>query len=123
MYRTHSPNYLVKEPYSYYFRMKIPKDLHPIIARKELRYSLGTGNLSAAKTKARYLAGQIQQLFRDLQNGCFDSMKLSKEQIQDMVKRLSFLLEGSDIGGKGLISCHLVFIGFKIIIPFRIDKV
>ncbi len=72
----HSPSYLIKNPYSYCFRMIVPKDLQPTIAKKELRYSLGTGNLSAAKTKARYVAGQVQQLFRDIQNGYWDNMNL-----------------------------------------------
>ena len=82
-----SPSYLFKEPYSYYFRIKVPKDLQPTISRKELRYSLRTGSLSDAKSKARYMAGQVQVLFRNIQNGCFDSMELSQLEIQDMVKR------------------------------------
>jgi len=54
-----SPSYLVKNPYSYCFRIKVPEDLQTIINKKELRYSLGTDILSHAKTKARYLAGQF----------------------------------------------------------------
>ena len=57
MYKAVSPSYLVKDLYSYYFRIKTPKDLLIIISRKELRYSLKTGNLSKAKTMARLLAG------------------------------------------------------------------
>ncbi len=78
-----SHSYLIKEPYSFYFRIKIPKDLQPTIARKELRYSLKTGNLSAAKIKARYLAVQFQLLFRDIKS---NKMDLSKEQIQKLLK-------------------------------------
>ncbi len=66
-----SPSYLIKTPYSFCFRLTVPKDLQKILARKELRYSLGTGNLSAAKIKARYMAGQVQQFFRDIKESDF----------------------------------------------------
>jgi hypothetical protein len=76
-----SPSYLVRTPYSYCFRIRIPKGLQATISKKELRYSLETGNLSAAKSNARCLAGQFQSLFRDIQGGYLDRMKLTKEQI------------------------------------------
>ena len=76
-----SPSYLVKNPYSFCFRMKIPKELQGIVCKKELRYSLGTGILSDAKTKARYLAGQFQLLFRYIQH-----MSLTAEQIRKLLK-------------------------------------
>ncbi|WDP88326.1 MAG: site-specific integrase [Desulfobacter sp.] len=82
-----SPSYLIRNPHSYCFRMKIPLDLQATISRKELRYSLGTGNLSAAKTKARFMAGQVQLLFRDLRNRCFSKMDLSDSQIQSMLAK------------------------------------
>lgn len=82
-----SPSYLIKNPYSFCFRMIVPKDLQPTIARKELRYSLGTGNLSDAKAKARYLAAKVQMLFRDIQSDYLENMDLSKKQIQSMLKK------------------------------------
>ncbi len=82
MYKALSPTYLVKDPYSYYFTIKIPKDLLTTISRKELRYSLKTGNLSRAKAMARLLAGQIQLLFRKIRRG----MNLTNEQILHMIK-------------------------------------
>lgn len=82
-----SPSYLVRNPYSYCFRIKIPKDLQKIIIKKELRYSLGTGILSAAKSKARFIAGQIQFLFKDIRRGYFTRMDLSETQIQSMLKK------------------------------------
>ncbi len=39
-----SPSYLIRNPYSYCFRMKVPTDLQGVIGRKELRYSVKTGN-------------------------------------------------------------------------------
>ena len=56
-----SPSYLVKNPFSFCFRINVPKDLQAYVGRKELRYSLKTGYLSDAKHKARIIAGQIQQ--------------------------------------------------------------
>lgn len=76
----HSPSYLVKNPYSYCFRIKVPKNLQTITSRKELRYSLGTGILSDAKIKARFLAGQFQLLFKKIQH-----MNLTKEQINQLI--------------------------------------
>lgn len=63
-----SPTYLVKNPYSFCFRMKVPSDLPSILSKKVFCYSLKTGNLSAAKTKARFLAGNVQLLFREIRN-------------------------------------------------------
>jgi len=42
-----SPSYLVRNHYSYCFRMNVPMDLQPFIGKKELRYSLKTGYLAA----------------------------------------------------------------------------
>ncbi len=77
MSSTFSPTYLIRNQYSYCFRITVPKDLQTTISRKELRYSLKTGNLSKAKTMARLLAGQIQLLFRKIRRG----MNLTNEQI------------------------------------------
>jgi len=60
---TKSPNYLIKNPYSYCFRIIIPQDLRLWIGRKELRGSLKTCYLSEAKFKARLLASRLQLLF------------------------------------------------------------
>lgn len=87
MRTSNSPSYLIKNPYSYCFRIKIPKDLRSTIARKELRYSLKTGNLSDAKSKARFMAGQVQQLFKGFQKGGLKSMDINKDQINKMLKK------------------------------------
>jgi len=82
-----SPSYLVRNPYSYCFRMFVPKDLQPYIGRKELRYSLKTGYLSTAKYKARIMAGQVQRLFKFLRKGNSPLMKLSENQIQELIDK------------------------------------
>jgi hypothetical protein len=62
--------------------MKIPKDLQAALSKKELKYSLKTGNLSKAKAMARLLAGQIQLLFRKIRRG----MNLTNDQILQIIK-------------------------------------
>ena len=82
-----APSYLSKNKYSYYFKMKIPIPLHIVISKKERRYSLKTGDLTEAKTKAPYVAAKVQLLFRDVENWYFADMNLTKEQVQLMLKR------------------------------------
>lgn len=82
-----SPSYLIRNPYTYCFRMNVPKDLQPYIGRKELRYSLKTGYLSTAKYKARLMAGQVQWIFRLLREGNPSLMKLSENQIQELIDK------------------------------------
>ncbi len=72
-----SPCYLVRNPYSYCFRMIVPKDLRKFVGKTELRYTLRTGNLRTAKHKAKLLAGQVQLIFRYLRNGNKTLSKLS----------------------------------------------
>jgi len=60
-----SPNYLVWNSYSYCFRIRVPKDIQHCIDKKELRYSLKTGYLSLAKSKARLLSFQVM-VFRTM---------------------------------------------------------
>ena len=43
-----SPNYLIRNPYSYCFRMIVPKDLRNVVGKSELRYTLKTGYLRIA---------------------------------------------------------------------------
>jgi len=75
-------NYLVRLPSSYYFRYHIPLKLQQVVDKKEIRYSLRCRTLSEAKPKARLIAGKIQQLFENK-----GIMKLSKEQIQDLIRK------------------------------------
>jgi len=66
--------------------MIIPKDLQPFFRKKELRYSLKTGSLGIAKSKARLLAGQTQQAFREIREMIAMS-DLTEEQIQEIVNQ------------------------------------
>ena len=79
-----SPSYIIRNPYSYCFRIKVPVDIQKYVGKKELRYSLKTSYLGVAKQKARCLAGQVQSVFRMLKNGDL-TMNLSEEKIQELV--------------------------------------
>jgi len=59
--QTKSCSYLIRNPYSYRFRMVVPEDLQILLGKTELRYSLKTSYLGVAKYKARLLAGQVQR--------------------------------------------------------------
>ena len=54
-----SPNYLVRNQYSFCFRFKVPINLQKFFGLKEIRYSLKTDCKTGAGQKARLLAGQI----------------------------------------------------------------
>ena len=80
-----SPCYLVRNPYSYCFRMIVPKDLRKFVGKTELRYTLRTGYLGIAKNKAKYLAGQVQLIFRYLRKEYKILSQLLDDQIQKLV--------------------------------------
>jgi integrase len=65
--------------------MKVPKDLQKFVGRKELRYTLKTGYLGVAKQKARFVAAQVQLIFKFLRKGGAVLAKLSDGQIQKLV--------------------------------------
>jgi hypothetical protein len=65
--------------------MKVPNDLQKFVGRKELRYTLKTGYLGAAKQKARFVAGQVQLIFKFLRKGGAVLAKLSEKIIQKLV--------------------------------------
>ena len=80
-------NYLIRNQYSYCFRMKVPADLQGVIGRKELRYSLRTTYLTPAKCKAGFLVVLIHRLFIDLRRRKGKLADLSEEKIQELVKQ------------------------------------
>lgn len=82
-----SPCYLVRNPYSYCFRMIVPKDLRNVVGKTELRYTLKTGYLGIAKNKAKLLAGQVHLVFSHLRKEPKILGKLSNDQIKELVHR------------------------------------
>lgn len=68
-------SYLIRNRYSFCFRLKVPVDLQKFVRRKELRYTLNTNSQTEAEEKARLIAGQIQKLFRHLKH-CGDVVSM-----------------------------------------------
>jgi integrase len=92
-----SPSYLVRNVHSYCFRLIVPPDLRKFVGRGELRYSLKTGYIGIAKQKSRFVAGQVQLIFRLLRKGFSWMGKLSEDQIQQLVgKYVKESIEGWD---------------------------
>lgn len=79
-----SSSYIIRNQYSYCFRMVVPKDLRKFVRKTELRYTLNTGSIGLARSKARLLAGQVQEFFRKLRE-IIKLGELTDEQIQEMV--------------------------------------
>jgi len=76
----------MKKSYSYYARIRVPKDINQKFRFKtELRFSLKTNNVTDAKSKARLVAGCVQWVFRNIRNGGQFSV-LSDEQIDKLIK-------------------------------------
>ena len=76
------PSYLMKKSYSYYARIRVPKDINQKFRlRSELRFSLKTNNVTDAKSRARLVAGWVQLVFRNIRNGGYLSV-LNDEQIK-----------------------------------------
>jgi hypothetical protein len=67
--------------------MCVPKDFQQYVGKKEWRYSSRTGYLGIAKQKARFLAGDIQYLFRWLRDKGYVMSSLTDRQIQTIVNR------------------------------------
>ena len=111
-----SPSYLIRNPYTYCFRMNVPKDLQPYIGKKELRYSLRTGYLGVAKEKARYVAGHVQSIFRILRKGTI--VNLSDDQIKELVKKYikDSLENRAPISMARLSSCFCIAFSFSAFI-------
>lgn len=79
-----SPSYLLQGASSYIFRYCLPKDIIPFIGKREFRYSVHTGTLSLARSRARYLAGQVQMIIRNIRQGG-ELTKLTKDQLNVLV--------------------------------------
>ncbi len=85
---TVSPAYLVRQDSSWCFRIRIPRDLQKLIAKKELRYSLKTGSKGEAKYLARRAAGQVQWIFRRLRQEKHMVLKeLPDTQVQEIINK------------------------------------
>jgi hypothetical protein len=80
-----SPSYLVRNPYSYCFRMVVPKDLQKFVGKRELRYTLRTGYAGVARPKAQFVAGKVHFIFRSLRRGAGALEKLTNDKIKVLI--------------------------------------
>jgi len=77
--------YLYRHPSSYIFRIRVPTDLQSNIGKAELRYSLQTGRIGEARYRARYMAAQVQTVFRKIRNGG-KMAELTPEEINRLLR-------------------------------------
>lgn len=82
-----SSSYLIRNQYTFCFRMHIPKDLQSAIGRKEIRRSLQSVQLGIAKYKSREIAGNLQRLFRKMRTMGDDMTQLDHKRIQEIINR------------------------------------
>ena len=81
-----STSYLIQKPSGHFFRYQFPQDIKLLVGKSEIRYSLQTGKLSLAKSRARMIAGKIQGIIRNIRKG--NSMsKLTTEQINKIISQ------------------------------------
>jgi integrase len=73
-------NYLSKRDNVYYFRLRVPKDLHRFFPVREIKKSLKTQNLNCAKMSAKALSFKAEKLFTIIR-----SDMLTDEQIKRLV--------------------------------------
>ena len=76
--------YLLQKPSGYYFRYQLPSDIKAIVNQSELRYSLRTRSIGLARSKARLLAGTVQNTIRNIRHGHMP--ELSDAQMTDLLK-------------------------------------
>lgn len=76
---------MVRNPYSYCFRLSVPRDINRVIGRTELRLSLRTGSLREAKSRGRILAAVFGQLFTRVRR--MREEGLSEHTIKDLANK------------------------------------
>lgn len=68
--------YLTKRNQTYYYRIKIPSDLTHLIPTREIKQSLRTCNLAAAKLVSAGINAKVQSLFGLLRVGVIDAEEI-----------------------------------------------
>jgi len=54
---------LLQKSSGHFFRYQFPKDIKALVGKSEIRYSLRTGRLGLAKSRARMIAGKIKGFY------------------------------------------------------------
>ncbi len=81
-----STSYLLQKSSGHFFRYQFPKDIKALVGKSEIRYSLRTGKLSLAKSRARMIAGKIQGIVRNIRKSS-SMAKLTAEQINKIIRQ------------------------------------
>jgi integrase len=81
-----SSSFLVRNRYSFCFRLKVPPDLQTAFARKELRYSLRTLYLKDAESMAQLVADNVLMIFHALRKGDPRLKELTPELVNELVR-------------------------------------
>jgi len=84
--RKSDPNFLVKQPHGYCFRINVPVDLRKRIGLREVRYSLKTKDYLTAKAKALPLGLQVRRFFSELRARSECLSQLSSADIKRLIK-------------------------------------
>jgi hypothetical protein len=85
-----SRSYLYQTPSGYIFRLKVPRDLRPLVGQGEFRYSLRAGALRVAKHRARCIASFIHEQFYRARAGMTEitpknMTQMVKEHVQEVI--------------------------------------
>ncbi|MFO7984127.1 MAG: DUF6538 domain-containing protein [Desulfuromonadales bacterium] len=70
--------YIHKRNQTYYYRIKVPSDLSHLIPSREIKQSLKTSNIDAAKVAASGINAKVQTLFGLLRIEAIDHDQLSQ---------------------------------------------
>jgi len=79
--------YLVRNSHGYCFRMVVPKDLRPLIGKRELRYSLKARHRNRAENIAQSIGYKIKTLFGKIRKEDPDLMELSSQEINEILRK------------------------------------
>nr|NJM03416.1 site-specific integrase [Desulfobacula sp.] len=80
------PCYILQKPSGYYFRFRLPADVKELVSKSELRYSLQTGSIKLARSKARLIAGTVQSIIRIIRRDTTVG-ELTTEQIDGLIRK------------------------------------
>ncbi len=108
--------YLTKRNQTYYYRIKIPTDLSHLIPSREIKQSLKTRNLDAAKLAVAGINLKVQSLFSLLRVGAIDQEEIPRLIASYLPRKRLFKViatEGSDSGNLKLSEVIQLFVTDK----------
>jgi len=79
-------SYLLETPTYYYFRIKVPKDLRPVLKKREIKKSLKTANRHKANRLAAIYAIQCQDLFEALRRSTVSDFPFTYIKVAEAFK-------------------------------------